>query len=443
MTGQTTSLRSLADVAQYLVDDYVGIIHHVMELPNEAGSPNFFHFYAQACDTRAFCRQKNSADAGGSSIDRGNAVAKAIGEAVERYCSAIYNRDDFPLSCFESASFPCVPPEEFAFYTREQCNQKSFPYVPFNNSTLVRWTEALNAGTGKICYVPAAAVFVPYYYDKERGEFPILQPISTGLACHVGPSQAAVSAICEVLERDAFTITWQARLSRPQIILETLSDANRDLVERFECIGARVTLLNLAMDHGVPVILSVLSHEAPDAPALVFAASSHLDPEVAVRKSLEELAHGYRFCRALKNARPTFVPTRNFANVINRDAHVGLYCDHANVRLADFIFACGHRIGFHDIDNLSTGDPIRDLAVAVNRVAGTNHQVLLTDVTTDDVHELGLSVIRAIIPGYHPLCIHHRFRALGGSRLWEIPQKLGYRGILREAGDNPAPHPVP
>jgi ribosomal protein S12 methylthiotransferase accessory factor len=54
-----------------------------------------------------------------------------------------------------------------------------------------------------------------------------------------------------------------------------------------------------------------------------------------------------------------------------------------------------------------------------------------------------LKVVRAIIPGFHPLFMGHKLRALGGSRLWQVPQSLGYQGINRDTGDNPAPHPYP
>ena len=67
----------------------------------------------------------------------------------------------------------------------------------------------------------------------------------------------------------------------------------------------------------------------------------------------------------------------------------------------------------------------------------------MADLTTPDVEELGLKVLRCVIPGFHPLFMGHNLRALGGSRLWEVPQKLGYRGINREFRDNPAPHPYP
>ena len=436
-------LRCLAGVAPNLVDDTFGVIRYVRECPHDAGSPNFFQFYARACDTRGFCAQPNSADGGGASVDREKALAKAIGEAVERYCSAIYQREDFPLCSFNSAPFPCVSPDQFALYGQKQYAKRNFPFVPFENKTLVRWASALDLTTGETCHIPAAKVFVPYFFDKECGELPILQPISTGLACHVGPFRAAVSAVCEVIERDAFTITWQARMGRAKIATETLSKANINIAKRFEGMGRKVSLFNLTMDHGVPVILAVLRSTELDAPAMVFGLGSELNPENAIRKSLEELALCYRYCRLLKEAERRFIPSSDFMNVTDRDGHVAVYCNHANLHLADFLFESSQCIDCSEIENLATGDPKHDLAILVNRLSAINHHVLLADVTTADVHSLGLSVMRAIIPGFHPLAIGHHIRALGGRRLWEIPQQLGYKGIVKSTGDNPAPHPLP
>src|SRR5262249_18492802 len=104
------SLRRLADVADRLIDPRVGIIQSVEELPVQAGAPNFFHFYAQACNTEAFCGQKNFAYTGGASVDRETGLAKAIGEGVERYCAALYEVEELPLFAARQAPFRCVAP---------------------------------------------------------------------------------------------------------------------------------------------------------------------------------------------------------------------------------------------------------------------------------------------------------------------------------------------
>ena len=426
---------------EYLVDDRVGIIRHVQEAPNDAGSPDFFCFFASACDTSAISRYKNAGvpGGGGASTDREIAMAKAIGEAVERYCATIYDAHDFPLVSFESAPFPCVPPGEFALYSPKQYAKAGFPYVQFENNTPARWAPAYDLTNEKMCHVPVAMMFLSYRY--ENGEPPIAQSVSTGLACHVNPNQAAVSAICEVIERDAFTITWQAQMGRRQIDIRTVSDRNRDLVRRFEGSGA-VMLLHLPMDHGVPTVLSVLRSRAQEASPYVFAASADLDPERAVRKSLEELAYGRLFSHWARNHLPRIVPVPRYENVVTLHDHGNLYCDPLNTPLTDFLFASS-QIDFHDLENLSTGDPERDLQVLHDRIRKVGHRLLLADVTSEDVRHLGLTVIRAVIPGFHPLFFGHRIRALGGTRLWEVPQKLGYAGITPEAGDNPAPHPFP
>lgn len=443
MSQGRSSANRLLDIIEYLVDERVGIIHNVEEAHREAGAPALFYFFANACDTSAFGQQRNFGETGGASLDRRGAMAKAVGEAIERYCSAIFQADDLPVSSYDSAPFQCIPPCQFVLNSSEQYARPEFPFVPFHTGTRVCWTPTTEALTGQTWYVPAAMVYVPYFYNALRGESPIVQSISTGLACHMSHPEAAASAICEVIERDAFTITWQAMLPRTQVKAESLSDRNRELVARIERTGNKVTIFDITMDVGIPTILSVISSQAPESPARVFAASASADPEQAVRKSLEEVAYTRLLAQHLKTTLSPIIPQDDYGNIVDQDSHVHFYADHRNTGLADFIFQSRRTIDFHDIVSLTTGDPEGDLAVLIDKVHSIGHRVLLADLTTPDVSPLGLFVVRAVIPGFHPLFLCHNIRALGGSRLWEVPQKLGYAGRTRETGDNPAPHPYP
>lgn len=428
-------------ISHLLIDSELGIIKSVRQLRREAGAPDFFHYYAYACNTSAFCLQSNFRNAGGASIHRRTAVAKAIGEAVERYCSAIYEQDQFPLFAFIDAPFPCVPPEDFALYKQEQYSQHNFPYTQFNRQTPVRWAPAIDASTHEVCWLPASMVVLPYTFDEAKGEKPIGQRISTGLACHCSYSEAAISGLCEVIERDAFTIMWQRKLAMPVIRNNSLSPANSELVKRFAKVGDRVVLINITMDVGVPTILGVLRGAGYDAPALVFAASADMDPEKAVRKSLEELAHTRQLAQQLKLSIPAPRASEPYEEITDKDHHVRLYCDHENVPLAQFVFASKTEIDFGAIKSLTTGDPDSDLDILVTRIKESHHCALLADLTTEDVAQFGLKVVRAIIPGFHPLFMGHRLRALGGSRLWEVPKQLGYPTSI--VGADAVPHPYP
>lgn len=442
MTMISTRLERLAKAVDVLVDECIGVIRHVREFPREAGAPAFFHYYAEACNTRAFGCHQNFALTGGASTDRGRAAAKAIGEAVERYCAALFDPAAFPLCSRGQAAFRCVPPDRFALYSAAQYDTEGFPYERFGDDSLIRWVESIDVSTMEAWHVPAAMVFVPYYPDRTAGECSIVQPISTGLACHGSLPEATLSAACEVIERDAVTITWQAGLAPPRIQLEDLPPMGSDLVERFGRANLGISLFDITLDHGIPTILAVAHGKSLDAPALAFAAATHLNPLEALRKSLEELAHTSRLARQLKHG-PPLSPQPGFRNVLGQHDHLRLYVDERHEHLADFLFGSTQQKSFEELVDLSTGDLGADLRVLAQRLHALGHQFLCVELTTPDVKEVGLHVVRAIIPGFHPLFMGHERRALGGRRLWIVPQRLGYRGIRELTGDNPAPHPYP
>jgi ribosomal protein S12 methylthiotransferase accessory factor len=435
--------RGMTGAIPYLVDYRVGIVRRVREVRRTPGAPNFFHAMAEACNTGAFVRQSNFNLAGGAARDRPRAIFKAVGEAVERYCSAIYDVSNLPIRTAGEAEFAVVEPDEFALFSTTQYNSPGFHWVPFTPETPVRWTAARDAYSGDTVYVPAAMTYLPYYYYQGTDDSPIVQPISTGLACHSSLDRATLAGACEVIERDAFLITWQARITPPQIRVETLDDDSYDLVQRFEDTGSSVYLFDLRMDHGVPTVLAVLRNRHAGHAALVFAAAASLKPAEAVQSALEELAHTRRYAQNIKNSMDRVVGDDDYAAVIEQRDHLNLYADHANSHLADFLFCSKVRVEFEALPDLSTGDHATDLAFLTKRVDAIGRRVLVADLTTADVRTLGLAVVRVIIPGFHPLFMGHRTRALGGRRLWEVPQKLGYPGLDAAVGDNPAPHPYP
>lgn len=64
--------------------------------------------------------------------------------------------------------------------------------------------------------------------------------------------------------------------------------------------------------------------------------------------------------------------------------------------------------------------------------------------TSPDVREAGLTVIRAVVPELCALDVEHEARFHGGARLYEEPLRLGMRTRrLSEDDLNPDPHPFP
>lgn len=438
-----TSSHDILDLAEILVDQHVGIIRRVQEIRKEAGAPDFVYFLAETCNISAVNSriQQGPMFAAGVSMDRRRALSKAIGESIERYCAAIYSDDNLPIASYESAPFPCVPPEDFTLFSTDQYAQPDFPFSPYNKKSNIRWFPSKDLCTGTRKYVPAAKVFLPYVCYKEVGEHLITPQISTGLACHTNHSLAALTAICEVIEREAIAITWQAHWGRTHIRLNSLSPQNIELIKRLNRTGATISLLHLAMDHGVPVILSVMTNSCSSSPAFLMGAAAHPCPDRAIQKSLEELAQIWQLSQQTMYRRGKFSNNGNWNDIVTSESHAAIYYDHKNAKVANFLFAQNEQIDFDQIKSLSTGDPEKDLRTVVECVQSVNATVYLADVTSEDVSALGIFVVRAVIPSFHPLFMGHNFRPLGGKRLWEVPQKLGYPGINPKKGDNPYPHP--
>jgi ribosomal protein S12 methylthiotransferase accessory factor len=443
MRDDDLSWRRLHAVLAHIVDGETGIVGSVTEQPRESGMPALFRVHAKACDTEALGYPPNFSLAGGASTDRRRAVAKAVGEALERYCSAIYDRGQDPLSSYREASVLCVPPSEFALNTAAQCASPGFRLVPFTDTTRVRWTPACEPLTGRTWHVPSTMVYLPYRISEEEGESPIFESISTGLACHCDATDAAIAALCEVVERDAFTITWQAMLAREQILLDTLDSDSRRIVRRIEEVGFDVVLLDVTLDHGIPTIMSVTRGVGPEAPGLAFAAAAHPSPERAARASLEEVVHTLRHSAVLLRTTPRRPPSAPYEYVAKGSDHALFWADPEAAPLADFIFESDRRVDLRSIPSLVAESPARTLEVMLRRIETIGHRALFVDLTTEDVRPLGLRVVRAVVPGFHPLVLGHRRRVLGGRRLWEVPAKLGYAGRSVEEGDNPLPHPLP
>ncbi len=432
--------RFLATPLAHLVDDRVGVLHAIREVRADFAAPAFFHVVAQLADTRAFSPQTAPGLVGAAAVDRTTAVARVVCAAVAAYCAALRPlEDDLRPACVAAAApFPCVPPEDFALFAPAQHADSAFPWSRFDASTPVRWTPAADPLRGTTVHVPSDLV---HFSSWSPGEIPIAPVTSIGLAAHWDATEAALAALGDAIEHDALAIAWQTGLALPQIRVETLSDANYDRVERFERTGAAVTLLDARLDLALPVFVAVLSSPRAGAPARVFASGSDPDPERAMARALDRLAHTHLACRSL--ARRQGGGAEDPAGVRTTEDHLRYWADPAHAALSEPFLGSQERLESDEIAGLPGGDRRSCLDDLLGRLAAEGLRGLLADVTTPEVRQLGLTALRAVVPGLQPLFAGHARRPLGGRRLREVPRRIGRTGIDPDTGGNPLPHPFP
>ncbi len=439
-TPPVTAPRTILDAWPDLVDAHTGIVRELVELRVDDDEPPFVHYLSYACSTEAFGLLANFGNNGGVGTSPHGAIAKALGEAVERYCSAVFTPEDLRWSCYADLDEPATPPGSYALYSAAQYARPGFPWRPFEPDSPVAWTYGRSLVTGRHVLVPAAFVHVPYHYTSGRPDTPITQPISTGLACGSSAAEATLSALCEVVERDAFTLTWQGRLARPRIRAASLPARLTELVGRYASVGLTVHLVDITTDTACPTVLAVAEGFAATSPAVAVAAASHLDPAVAARKSLEELAHTRKFAAQVMDHLPA-VPVDvegGHPAVDGQRAHLRLYCPQEAKAMAGFLWSGPEETELGAV----AGGARHDLDGLVTRIADLGEDVVACELTTPDVAELGLAVVRVVVPGLHPLQMGHANRCLGGWRLAALPHVRRPDGWSPDR-DNPYPHPFP
>jgi ribosomal protein S12 methylthiotransferase accessory factor len=427
-----TNLRLLAEVADYLVDPRLGVVLSVDFPRAPAGAPEYFHASARLGNLAGIGWPVSTARMDGAAPSREAATLAALAEALSFYCAAFFRPDDLPLSARADALFPCAAPADFALYSPAQYARPDCPWQPFTDHTPVRWAPACSLVTGAQRFVPAATVFFPYPVPSDGPEAAIVPHGAGGLATGCSRFEAEVAAVCSAVKSDALCLAWQARLALPQIRVETLDDANYQRVEKFESVGGEVTLFDATSDLGIPTILAALRNAERGAPARVFAGATDPSPRRAVAAALDELALVQRYCHQLLDH--VGAPERH-GNPSTQVAHLLYWSDHSNSEQADFLFTSRTRVELDELPELAHGDAGACRRTLLERLSGAGHEVLAIDLTTRDLCELGLWVVRVVVPSLARLVIGPGPAPLGGARLSPLLEKL------RAAGGDAAPAP--
>lgn len=342
-----------------------------------------------------------------------------------------------------------LDPRSLGLHPAEAYESPGFRYRPFDEHTPYRWVWGHS-------FARAAPILVPeaYAYYGTRDEDAFAYEISNGCALGSCLEEAILYGILEVAERDAFLMTWYARMPVPRVDPGTARDpAIPGLVSAIEAgTGYRVLIHDTTLEQGIPSfwVMAVDPSGSDDRPKVVCAAGSHLDPERAVENALSELGP------ILANVIDTFPGQRGRARQMVADPLlVTAMEDHSTVNADvdafdrfDFLTGSTHVRSFAELSrpggNRNT-DLRDDLRGVIDRYRDTGLDVVVVDQTTSEHRAGGLSCVKVIIPGTLPMTFGHQARRISGlPRLYEVPRLLGYRpDRLDPQSVNPHPHPFP
>lgn len=378
----------------------------------------------------------------GASLSKEIALSKAVGESLERYFMARYRQSDFSLGTYANLSrrHTILDLENLNGFTDEQ--KRMFPEFDFSPDSSIRWTEGTLYASGKRVLLPAQTVFWNYIHNNEKV---LLKNTTSGCAGHFTRDEAILSALLELIQRDAFLIYWLNNLSPSVLQIPTGTYLQLDeflsYVHRY---NLEVLFLNTTADITIPTITCVVIDRAhPEGPVISVGSSSGFDIEDALIQSALEALTVNAHAASLEAYKIT-EDYRPFADQnLHRDARLSAWKGAAMMeRFAFFLSGPSERIQDFAA-RMPTHESVADrlaYVLAQLNALGKGYEVYLYEVEDPLLKEIGFHVVRTIVPQLIPMYLTEYAAPLDARRLREVPAKIGHK-----AADafNPWPHPFP
>ena len=377
----------------------------------------------------------------GAALTEQEALVCAIGESVERHVSVSYEPEDDVVCSYNDLRDQAIHPSRFALYSETQYQRESFAYSRFNEETIVRWTTAYSLTGKREVRIPSCLSYMSY--RPKPGETVIGGASSNGLACHSSREQALLKGIYELVERDAFFAAWLNRLTMPRLRIDESSWLRGVFDEKLNKPGIEYNFIDMTTDIGVPVACCVGKMRHGEKILTGVGAASNLDPTKALFKATVEAGHTLIWADNMMD-RDDFAFDPTYANIRDFADHVRLFCEpHMHAEL-DFLLASPEVTELSSLADQSSDSMTRDIETCLHSLERQGLDAFMIDMTPPHVADAGLWVIKVLVPELVGINGDHRYRFLGGDRLYEIPKILGYTTErTTEESLNPTPHPFP
>jgi ribosomal protein S12 methylthiotransferase accessory factor len=368
----------------------------------------------------------------GASLDEEHARAVAVAEALERYCNAMVAPGDAIVASADELGDEATDWRDFPALSARELADPACPLRPFDPAAKMRWIRGWSLTRNRPAYVPLAMTHL--YLTLSAAENFTFQ-ISTGVAAHGDVRRACVSAICEVIERDAIALTWLGKLPLTRLIIE----GDGPLEAAAELAAARrraaiYTFFDATTDLGIPTTLCLQTVAGHPTMRQVVSCSTNFSAGLTVAKAIREAV-------AVSTVfdPPAAIPGEpaDFTNLLHGSSYMARPVQRAHF---DFLLESPRAVTFERrYSDPLPAEPAAQLVHLRELFRRKRMDVVLVDMTVDEVRRHGLSVVRAVIPALMPITFVHRARFLGHRRLYDYARSIGH--ALTEASVNPAPMP--
>ena len=415
-----------------------GLFQSVRQFGSRPGEVKLSTHLVDMGDSRpglqAWKNPRHSITGSGVELYGSDSALIAAVEALERYSASIWRKAQIRTECADALGADALDLDSLPKCSLAERNHQTCRLVPPLKTVPIPWVRGVSLLTGKAVWVPAALVYLSRDLVGPAG--PFCHSLSTGCAAHTSYILALLSAVLELVERDAISLVWLQKLTIPKIILDGIPQQLAPYWERCESssISVEYAFFDATTDLGIPVVYGVQINPVSDRVRTLVTCSASPDPAVAIAKNIRDMA-GLRLAFRNRHAVPD--SWDNYSDPFDGATHMA-HSDRAHA--FNFLLHSPGEVRLSDIPAMPATDPHSLLRNVLQRFWDGGMEVYAVDLTTDEAIRSGLKVVRAIIPALQPLSFEYRARFLGHPRLYDAPQRMGY-SVLSEERVNFWPQP--
>ena len=425
-----------------LVSSKVGVIRAIA--PQGRGAEEAVPPYLHTATLSNFdfrTAEKSERIAAGKGRTEGEAIASAIAEAIERYCAFQWDGARTFLAVQDKLEVPSISPADCVLYNERQYALEDWRTIRWKPSEPITWMMGVELPEATPVALPASLIYL--VTPPPRIEDFFVPLTSNGMAAGPTLNAAVFSGLCELIERDALMITWMNRLPAIEIDLAGSGGMARDIARHYAGFGVEIRAFLLPTDLPASVVMAVSFDPDPRKPAQVVGMGCHVDPGIALVKAVFEMCQG-RPAEARRFVdKPPQGRLMRYEDVKTLDDHSAFAGLRERRDEFAFLWASGAVQPIQAVANPSRGDVDLDLDYCVRGLRALDVRVAYADLTLPDVAPYGIHAVRVLTTELQPIYFGHDTARLGGRRLFEVPQRLGFADRPRTEADlNPCPHPM-
>src|ERR1700752_139161 len=366
------------------------------------------------------------------------AVLISVYEANERLFRLHVDTATLVSGSFLDLQPSAVHPGEFILPRTWEYERCSYPYVRYRDTLKLHWLRCYQITKDELIprLIPASLAVTGYSLQHTDERFvPIL---STGFAAGTRLAQTILRGIYEIVERDAFMIPWLNRLSCPRLQVQSTSAPVRESLNQLSEEGFAVDFVNLTMELGIPVFLSVIEHRVPELKpndCKIFGLGYHLNPDRALVKSYVEalrlLLNYYEFDQDDElRVRKVDLYSKN------------PFFDESYFQKTGFLNESTEVMTLEQTSTRAADDYESELRTCLTALNSKGADLFFADFTPEELCDTSYSLTRVFISKMQPHLYEHDFWRLANPRITQTPVTMGYRKVpLNEKDLNLLPNP--